>query len=183
MTLTTIEVQLPTGEYDVAAGGEVKEPATAKLLPALTPFRAYWADAMEVTVSSEIAAELESGDLVAVPAAHGPPQPFEITAEPQTLGDQARVACKPARSKRTFAVRQGEEHARAAAIRKEERVAQGERIDRAMKEFERGRELLREAGFPNLAQSITWGSDAAYELGKDIKAMSAAADELEPAAT
>ena len=185
MTLSTIDIEVPPDRLPAKPGGrETKVPVEAKLLPSAAPIRFLEGDQMDVNVSEEIGAELEIGDVIAVPPVHGDPQPVEVIGEPGTSGPDPDlwVRVKPARDKKTLSHELADANARDAEMKRRMQRAEGRRTEQTLEKLERGREMLREAGFSNLAEGLYWATDAASGLYKDMDAI-AAADEVEPAAT
>ncbi len=186
MTLETVQIEVPTDRFPSnGRGGEAKVPVEAKLLPSVPSVQSMPGNDLIVSVSEEVATELEVGDVIAVPPARGELQPCEVIGEPESgldgQGGGLWVRVKPARDKRTISHELADAHARDAELKDRMRQAENRKTDEAIEKTERGRELLREAGFHNLAGSISWMDGADGCLRADVDAMTAD-DELEPAA-
>jgi len=180
-TLTTVDVEVPTDRLPSVGGAEAKVPATALLLPGAPTVRPYPGDELDVSVSSEVAAELALGTVVAVPASAGEPRPFEVVAEPR----DGWIRVRPARDKNTLATALAEENARDSDLKRRAQRAANERLDQMEHETERALEALRGAGFGRVAEAMArndsrWG----YELGLDacLREDAAAMREREDAA-
>ncbi|MEJ7655544.1 MAG: hypothetical protein WKF33_00750 [Thermoleophilaceae bacterium] len=119
---------------------------------------------MDVSISSELTAELCVGDVVAVPPSVGEPRAFEVVGEPR----DGWVRVRPARDS---AAPLTEENGRDSEQKeRQRRLASNARLDQTQHETERGLEMLREAGFGRVAEAMerndrNWG----YGLGLDAR--------------
>jgi hypothetical protein len=164
MTLTMIDVEVPTDRLPSVNGAEAMVQTRAKLLPAPPPVRPHPGDELDVRISDELAVELAIGDLVVLPASAGRSRTFEIVGPPR----DGWVRARPARDKHTPAAALAEANARDADLKRAQQRAANERLERTQEENGAGLELLRDAGFPRTAEALErndsrWG----YELGLD----------------
>lgn len=164
MTLTTIDIQVPTDRLPAVNGAEATVSAQAKLLPSAPRVHFQPGGEMDVSISTEIAAELAVGDVIAVPPGVGEPRPFEIIGDP--VGGWVRV--RPARDKHTLVAALSEANARDADLKRRQQRASNERLDRAREETERGLAMLREAGFKRVADAVE-RSGVGYSDGLDSR--------------